>query len=227
MPAASPLLADQTLANGARLLDFRHSGAGLEPGQGLWLEQAGDRLALPALAADGHSLTLYCPPGAAARLSAPWCLREPWGRGCEPDPAWSSCWLLADAAGFAALMFAARRLRARQAAVTALALLALPAQPPFRPRPSAFLVPALPPPVIAAVPLLEDWGLPSRLACETAAIPGCHHGGLAELLPALLAARPPAGACLYGRAAFIAGLAPILAQAGLPWRAAELEAVPG
>jgi dihydroorotate dehydrogenase electron transfer subunit len=35
---------------------------------------------------------------------------------------------------------------------------------PFPARPSRFLVPGLPDGVIAAMPLLEDWGIPSRLA---------------------------------------------------------------
>lgn len=51
---------------------------------------------------------------------------------------------------------------------------------PFQVRPSQHLVPGLPPEVIAAMPLLDDWGLPSRLA-SLAGYPGCFEGFVTDL----------------------------------------------
>ncbi len=42
------------------------------------------------------------------------------------------------------------------------------------------MVPGLPPWVTAAIPLLEDWGIPSRLASPHE-LPGCFNGSLDEL----------------------------------------------
>ena len=46
---------------------------------------------------------------------------------------------------------------------------------PFRPQPSRILAPAMPDGVIASMPLLDDWGIPSRLT-NLAGFPGCHQG---------------------------------------------------
>jgi len=57
---------------------------------------------------------------------------------------------------------------------------------PFRPRPSTILVPGIPAGVIAAMPLLEELGVPSRLASR-AGLPGCHAGFVTELAAEWLA----------------------------------------
>lgn len=51
---------------------------------------------------------------------------------------------------------------------------------PFKPCPSRLLIPDLPNDVIAAIPLLEDWQIPHRLACSIEQ-PGCFHGTTDEL----------------------------------------------
>ncbi len=51
---------------------------------------------------------------------------------------------------------------------------------PFQPRPSQILVPQLPQGVIAAMPLLDDWGIPSRLA-SLKGYSGCFHGYVTDL----------------------------------------------
>jgi dihydroorotate dehydrogenase electron transfer subunit len=54
---------------------------------------------------------------------------------------------------------------------------------PFTTRPSRFLIPGMPEAVIAAMPLLEDWGIASRLTSQQG-YPGCYDGyitGLARL----------------------------------------------
>ncbi|MCB1788182.1 MAG: dihydroorotate dehydrogenase electron transfer subunit [Chromatiaceae bacterium] len=51
---------------------------------------------------------------------------------------------------------------------------------PFTARPSQFVVPGMPEGVIAAMPLLEDWGIPSRLT-SLQGYTGCHEGYVTEL----------------------------------------------
>ena len=62
---------------------------------------------------------------------------------------------------------------------------------PFTPRPSGMLVPGIPEGVIAAMPLLEDWGVASRLASRQG-FPGCHPGFVTDLAREWLAALSPA-----------------------------------
>ena len=56
---------------------------------------------------------------------------------------------------------------------------------PFRARPSTILVPGMPQGVIACVPVLEEWGVPSRLASQTD-FPGCYDGNVIDLAIAWL-----------------------------------------
>jgi dihydroorotate dehydrogenase electron transfer subunit len=51
---------------------------------------------------------------------------------------------------------------------------------PFPARPSQHLVPGLPPEAIAAMPLLDDWGIPSRLT-SFLGLPGCFEGYATDL----------------------------------------------
>lgn len=52
---------------------------------------------------------------------------------------------------------------------------------PFQARPSQIMIPGLPPEVIGAMPLLEDWGIASRLA-SLQAYPGCFQGYVTQLV---------------------------------------------
>lgn len=56
---------------------------------------------------------------------------------------------------------------------------------PFTARPSAILIPGLPAEVTAAMPLLEDWNIPSRLA-SARGFSGCYDGLVTELARAWL-----------------------------------------
>ncbi len=56
---------------------------------------------------------------------------------------------------------------------------------PFRTRPSTLLVPGIPAGTIACMPLLEEWGVPSRLASRSD-FPGCFPGLVTELADAWL-----------------------------------------
>jgi dihydroorotate dehydrogenase electron transfer subunit len=51
---------------------------------------------------------------------------------------------------------------------------------PFKARPSTILVPGIPAGTIAALPLLDGWGVPSRLASK-ADFPGCYDGFVTQL----------------------------------------------
>jgi len=61
---------------------------------------------------------------------------------------------------------------------------------PFDPRPSQLLVDGLPDGVIAAMPLLDDWGIPSRLA-SLQGFAGCHQGYVTDLARAWLESLTP------------------------------------
>ena len=56
---------------------------------------------------------------------------------------------------------------------------------PFRARPSTILVPGMPDEAIGCMPLLDEWGVPSRLA-TLAGFAGCFDGYVTELARAWL-----------------------------------------
>lgn len=56
---------------------------------------------------------------------------------------------------------------------------------PFRARPSTILVPGMPEGAIACMPLLDEWGIPSRLS-SLAGYAGCHEGYVTDLATAWL-----------------------------------------
>jgi dihydroorotate dehydrogenase electron transfer subunit len=62
---------------------------------------------------------------------------------------------------------------------------------PFRLRPSQILVPGMPDGVIACMPMLDEWDIPSRLATK-ADFPGCFDGFVPELADAWLGSLGPA-----------------------------------
>lgn len=61
---------------------------------------------------------------------------------------------------------------------------------PFTTRPSQIMVPGMPPGVIAAMPLMEDWGIASRLASKQN-YPGCFDGYVTDVAHAWLATLTP------------------------------------
>ena len=60
---------------------------------------------------------------------------------------------------------------------------------PFRAQPSRFMLPGMPEGVIATMPLLEDWGIPARLA-SLQDYPGCFAGYITDLARLWLNALP-------------------------------------
>ena len=91
---------------------------------------------------------------------------------------------------------------------------------PFAARPSTHLLPGIPAGVIASMPLLEELGVPSRLASRSG-FPGCFDGFVTELGAAWLASLDPAAlaeveifAC--GPTPMLEATARLAARFGLP-----------
>ena len=87
--------------------------------------------------------------------------------------------LIGGGVGIPPMVYLAEHLR-RCAGVTPLVLMGSEVPFPFKTRPSQILVPGLPAAVIAAMPLMEDWGIASRLASLNA-YPGCFEGYVTAL----------------------------------------------
>jgi dihydroorotate dehydrogenase electron transfer subunit len=128
---------------------------------------------------DGTRLLAQRQPG--ERIS----MLGPIGTPFTPDPARPRCLLLGGGVGIPPMVFLAEQLRAARADWQPLVLMGSEVPFPFAARPSQILVPGLPDGVIAAMPLLDDWGMPSRLA-SLQDYPGCHLGYITDLACAWL-----------------------------------------
>jgi dihydroorotate dehydrogenase electron transfer subunit len=110
----------------------------------------------------------------------------PIGNGFTPHPMKPRTLLVGGGVGIPPMVFLAERLR--ELAGTdwkPLVLMGSEVPFPFRARPSTILVPGAPEGVIACMPLLEEWGVPSRLA-SLAGYPGCYEGYVTDLAAAWL-----------------------------------------
>jgi hypothetical protein len=167
----------QTLANGASVLRFKcHNASAAHPGDRLRL--MGGELAIMRSADDWLELWLPAEQDAALFSKANY-RADLLDGGRLPLCSAPGVLVVADEAGFAAAIHLAQRdLRQHQ---QVLLLLELSASLPFAARPSQYVVANMLPGVIAAAPLLEDWGLASRIACQDF-LPGCHQGGVEELV---------------------------------------------
>lgn len=88
--------------------------------------------------------------------------------------------LIGGGVGIPPMVYLAEHLRASGAGVEPLVLMGSEIPFPFTPRPSQIMVPGLPPASIAAMPLLDDWGIASRLASR-AGYAGCYEGFVTDL----------------------------------------------
>jgi dihydroorotate dehydrogenase electron transfer subunit len=105
----------------------------------------------------------------------------PIGKGFVPSAARPRTLLVGGGVGIPPMVFLAESLKARRdARWSPLVLMGSEIPFPFQPRPSTILVPGLPADVIACMPLLEDWGVPSRLA-TLAGFAGCYDGYVTDL----------------------------------------------
>ena len=117
------------------------------------------------------------------------------GGSFTPHPERPRPLLIGEGAGIAAMIFLVERLRARaDAEWQPLVLMGCesPLPFPFRPRPSRIVVAGMPDGCIASMPLLEEWGVASRLASRDD-FPGCFDGRVTELAQTWLQGLSAAG----------------------------------
>jgi len=110
----------------------------------------------------------------------------PIGRGFTLHPEKPRTLLIGGGVGIPPMVFLSDRLRARQDAQwKPLVLMGSEIPFPFRARPSQILVPGVPAGSIACMPMLDEWGIPSRLASRSD-FPGCFEGFVTQLADAWL-----------------------------------------
>lgn len=115
-------------------------------------------------------------------------LLGPIGQGFIPHPARPRVLAVGGGVGIPPMVFLAERLRTdSRADWKPLVLMGSEIPFPFRARPSRMLVPAAPAAAIACMPLLDEWGVPSRLA-SGAGFAGCFNGYVTDLAAHWLAA---------------------------------------
>jgi len=111
-------------------------------------------------------------------------LLGPIGQPFTPDKARPRALLLGGGVGMPPMVFLAEHLK-NAGRYQPLVLMGSEVPFPFAARPSQILVPGLPDGVIASMPLLDDWGVPSRLASGQG-YPGCYNGFITDLARAWL-----------------------------------------
>lgn len=174
---------------------------------------------------DGWVEFLYKAVGTGTRLLATkqpgdrLSLLGPIGRPFQPHPERPRPLLIGGGVGMPPLIFLADVLRSDRR-FRPFVILGSEAPFPFRPRPSQHLVPALPPPVIATMPLLDDWGIPSRLT-SLSDRPGCFRGYVTDLARQWLegldaGARAEVEVFACGPHAMLAAVAALAREFGLP-----------
>ncbi len=116
----------------------------------------------------------------------------PIGKGFQPSPSRPRALLVGGGVGIPPMVFLAEILKARaDARWQPLVLMGSEIPFPFRARPSTIVVPGIPAEAIACMPLLDDWGVPSRLA-SLAGFPGCFEGYVTDLAAAWLGSQDAA-----------------------------------
>ena len=115
----------------------------------------------------------------------------PIGRGFVPSARRPRTLLVGGGVGIPPMVFLAESLKARRDAPwQPLVLMGSEIPFPFRARPSTIVVPGMPDGTIACMPLLDDWGVPSRLA-TLAGYAGCYDGYVTDLAAAWLGSLDP------------------------------------
>ena len=110
----------------------------------------------------------------------------PIGNGFKPSPERPRTLLVGGGVGIPPMVFLAESLKDRtDAEWKPLVLMGSEIPFPFQTRPSTIIVPGIPDGVIACMPLLDGWNVPSRLA-TLAGFPGCFDGYVTDLAAAWL-----------------------------------------
>jgi dihydroorotate dehydrogenase electron transfer subunit len=105
----------------------------------------------------------------------------PIGKGFTLHPDKPRTLLIGGGVGIPPMVFLSDRLRQDNRALwKPLVLMGSEIPFPFRARPSQILVPGVPAGAIACMPMLDEWGIPSRLATKSD-FPGCFDGFVTQL----------------------------------------------
>jgi len=99
----------------------------------------------------------------------------PVGHPFTLDPGKPRPLLIGGGVGIPPMIFLAEYIKQSEQACQPFVIMGSEVPFPFKPVPSQFVIPGLPKDVIAAMPLIEDWTIPSRLASQQG-YPGCHNG---------------------------------------------------
>ena len=119
-------------------------------------------------------------------LGATLSVMGPIGQGFRPSPQRRKTLMIGGGVGIPPMVFLAESLKERNdAAWQPLVLMGSEIPFPFHTRPSTILLPGMPDGVIACMPLLDGWGVPSRLA-SLAGFAGCFEGYVTDLATAWL-----------------------------------------
>lgn len=132
---------------------------------------------------EGTRLLARIPPGQTISLLGPI------GVAFRPSAARRRPLLIGGGVGIPPMVFLADRLRQMGDETKPLVLMGSEVPFPFRPRPSQIMVPGMPAGVIACMPLMEDWGIPSRLS-SLKGFAGCFDGLVTDLAHAWLKSLP-------------------------------------
>jgi dihydroorotate dehydrogenase electron transfer subunit len=135
----------------------------------------------------GRGLELLSNKRAGDRLST----LGPIGNSFVPHPDKPRTLLVGGGVGIPPMVFLAESLRERDDAQwKPLVLMGSEVPFPFRAKPSTIMVPGVPDGAIACMPLLDEWGVASRLA-SMAGYAGCYEGYVTDLATAWLDALDP------------------------------------
>jgi dihydroorotate dehydrogenase electron transfer subunit len=104
----------------------------------------------------------------------------PIGKPFESHMRHSRPLLIGGGVGMPPMVFLADALREVKGAYEPFVILGSEVPFPFKAQPSRFMLPGVPNEVIAAMPLLDDWGIASRLA-SVQGYPGCYDGYVTDL----------------------------------------------
>ncbi|MCU7844179.1 MAG: dihydroorotate dehydrogenase electron transfer subunit [Candidatus Thiodiazotropha sp. (ex Monitilora ramsayi)] len=123
----------------------------------------------------GKGTTLLAKREAGEKIS----LMGPIGKPFQPSDTRSRPLLIGGGVGMPPMIFLADALR-KATDKQPMVILGSEVPFPFKPTPSQIMVPGMPEGVIAAMPLLDDWEIPSRLA-SLQDFPGCFEGYVTDL----------------------------------------------
>lgn len=129
----------------------------------------------------GHGTSLLAQRKPGETLS----LLGPIGVPFTPHPERPRALLLGGGVGIPPMVFLAETLKNGAHPYRPVVMMGSEVPFPFRPRPSQIMLPGAPASAIAAMPLMDDWGIPSRLA-TLQGYAGCFDGYITDLARAWL-----------------------------------------